>query len=692
MFVALALCTGLANAEPTTEPLGPILITGGRIAPAGFDQPLAVDRVEVTPKRRANLGVNLSEALSGVPGLVIQNRHNYAQDLQVSIRGFGSRAAFGVRGVRLISDGIPASGPDGQGQAAIFNLDTAERIEVLRGPFATAYGNHAGGVIRVTSREGSGPPRVDSGLTLGTHDTSRARLGAEGEHAGLGFVVDASRFETDGHRPHSAARRDQAFAKLTARPDPQTRLSLVAQALEQPETQDPLGLTWDAFHADPASTAPQATLFNTRKSIDHRQAGLVYEHEAGGQRLAVSGYAGQRSVVQYLSIPVAVQASPFSSGGVVDFSRDFHGLALRWSGERPIEAGRLQVNAGIEYEYSRDDRQGYENFDGPLLGVKGELRRDEIDRVTAFAPYLQVDWEWGPWLLSAGARHSRVRFEVEDRFVSGVNGDDSGSVDYARTTPSLGLRYSVSPSLNLYTSLAAGFETPTLNELSYATPSSGFNFDLAASRSMQAEVGIKALLGAGASLQMALFQIDTEDEIVVAESQGGRTSYRNAGETRRRGLELALEGTLTERLNARLALTALEAHYTTAFETRSGGAPVTVPAGNRLPGVPELSANLALTWEPRTGLQLGAEIDHRGKVFVEDLNQATPAPERTLVNLHLAADQQHGNWTFSQLLRVDNLFDTDHVGSVIVGSAGGRYYEPGPGRSWYAGISAAYRF
>jgi iron complex outermembrane receptor protein len=209
---------------------------------------------------------------------------------------------------------------------------------------------------------------------------------------------------------------------------------------------------------------------------------------------------------------------------------------------------------------------------------------------------------------------------------------------------------------------------------------------------MQAEVGLKALFGDDAHLEIALFQIDTEDEIVVAESQGGRTSYRNAGETRRRGLELALEGSLAERLNARLALTALDARYSTEFETRSGGAPVTVPAGNRLPGVPELSANLAIGWEPRDGLKLGAEIDHRGKVYVEDLNQAPPAPARTLVNLHLAAEQRHGNWTFNQLLRVDNLFDTDHVGSVIVGSAGGRYYEPGPGRSWYAGVSAAYRF
>ena len=690
--MVLALCAGVAAAEPATGPLGPILISGGRDAPAGFDRPLAIDRVEVAPLRRSNLGVNLSEVLSGVPGLVIQNRHNYAQDLQVSIRGFGSRAAFGVRGVRLISDGIPASGPDGQGQAAIFNLDTAERIDVLRGPFATAYGNHAGGVIRVTSREGNGPPRLESGLTAGTHNTRRGRLGAEGEHRGLGFVLDASRFETDGHRPHSAARRDQAFVRLTTRPDPQTRLSLVAQALDQPETQDPLGLTWDAYQTDPASTAPQAILFNTRKSIEHRQAGLVYEHEAGTQRLAVSGYAGQRSVEQYLAIPVAVQASPLSSGGVVDFSRDFHGLAVRWSGERPLEDGRLTLNAGIEYEASRDDRQGYENFDGPTLGVRGRLRRDEIDRVTAFAPYLQMEWERGPWLLAAGARHSQVRFEVEDRYVSGVNGDDSGSVDYARTTPSLGLRYAVGPALNLYGSLAAGFETPTLNELSYATPSSGFNFDLAAARSVQAEVGMKALLGDDTRLEIALFQIDTEDEIVVAESQGGRTSYRNAGETRRRGLELALEGGLSERVNARLSLTALEARYVTAFETRVGGAPVTVEAGNRLPGVPELSGNLALTWEPRTGLQLGAEIDHRGKVFVEDLNQAPPAPARTLVNMHLAAEQRRGNWTFNQLLRVDNLFDSDHVGSVIVGSAGGRYYEPGPGRAWYAGISATYRF
>lgn len=697
-----AVCAALACAcamgaqgqdgRPADVVLNPVVVTGSRVETDSFDLPFSVDSVDMRAARRANIGVNLSESLGSVPGLVIQNRQNFAQDLQISIRGFGARSAFGVRGVKLIADGIPASNPDGQGQAATFNLDTAERIEVLRGPVSTIYGNHAGGVIQLFSRDGQGEPRVNGQFLAGSWGTTRFGLGAEGEAGGVGYVLDGSRFDTDGFRDHSAARRDQGFAKITTNPDDQSKLTLIANGLHQPDTQDPLGLTWDTYQRDPSAAEPVATLFNTRKSIDHLQGGATYERRFGQDRMQLVAYAGRRSVTQYQAIPVAPQANPRHAGGVIDFDRDFHGLAARWIAQRELAAGELTVTTGMDYDASEDDRRGYENFVGSTLGVKGALRRDEIDTVTSLDPYIQAIWKSGPWLWQAGLRYSNVEFDVEDRYIVGANGDDSGSVRYSRATPAGGVVYAISPATNVYFSAGTGFETPTLNELSYATPSSGFNFGLSPSRSQQLEAGIKSFVGDATRVNAAIFQIRTKNEIVVAESVGGRTSYTNAGETLRRGLELSLDSALAPTLTTRAALTWLDATYDNAFVTNIGGTPTTIPSGNRLPGVPELAAYAELAWTPLPDVTLAGEMVYRDEVYVNDLNDARPAPAYTLVNLRLSAEQTVGRWTFSELLRLDNLFERTHIASVIVGAANGRYYEPGPDLGWYAGVRANYRF
>ena len=695
----LALLTALAAnaasaAEPAPTTLNPVVVTGSRVEAESFDLPFSVDVIDMKPVQDGNLGVNASEALAGVPGLVVQNRQNYAQDLQISVRGFGSRAAFGVRGVKLIADGIPASTPDGQGQAATFNLDTAERIEVMRGPFSTIYGNHAGGVIQLFSRDPKGAPSVRGGLVAGSWGTTKVDIGAEGEKNGIGYVLDASRFDTDGYRDHSAATRDQAFGKLNFRPDQDSKLTLVASALRQDDTDDPLGLSWSTFRDDPQAVESVAETFNTRKSIDHQQAGATYERRFGPGRLQLSAYAGERSVIQFLPVPIGPQGSPRHSGGVVDFDRSFHGLGARWIHTLMAGPGELTLTGGIDYDRSEDARKGFQNFIGTTLGVKGALRRDETDTVTSVDPYLQGSWKLDKWTLQAGLRHSDVKFEVDDKFIATGNPDDSGDLRFRKTTPALGIVYQATPALNLYASAARGFETPTLTELSYSGTggADGFNFDLKPATSKQYELGAKAFIGDNTRVNAAIFEIRTKEELVVDSSLGGRTVFKNAGRTLRQGIELAADTEFSRHWRGRLSVTRLHAVYDEDFVTGSGATAKTVEDGRRLPGIPALSAYAELEWKPREGLAAAVETQYRSKVYVEDTNAERTAPAHTLVNLRLTAQQQSGNWTFGEMLRVDNLFDREHVASVIVGDGNGRFYEPGPTRSWYAGVRASYRF
>ncbi|MBD8726302.1 TonB-dependent receptor [Oxalobacteraceae sp. CFBP 13708] len=694
-IAALCACWPLAAiAHDIRNPMNVVVISGTRAEHTSFDLPAAIDVVDAAQIGAAQLRVNASEALAAVPGVVVRNRENYAQDLQISSRGFGTRSAFGVRGVRLVADGIPATMPDGQGQAATFNLDVAERIEVLRGPFSALYGNHSGGVVQLFTREPTDKPTVEASFTGGSYGQRKLDTNASGRSGGIGYLIDASRFETDGYRDHSAATRDQAYAKLVVEPTSTSRLVITTSGLRQDDTQDPLGVTWDTFRRDPRAgeidttdtQSPQRTLadrYDTRKSIDHQQFGATFEQRFGQDRLQVTAYGGNRRVIQFQSFSRGFQAPATHSGGVIDFDRDFYGIDANWRAVRTVAGGTLRTTAGLEMAQSKDARQGFENFIGTTFGVKGNLRRDEQNDVTSVDPYVQVEWERDQWVLTGGLRHSRVDFDVEDRFLS--NGNDSGGTDFRHTTPLVGVLYKISPTLNVYASAARGFETPTMNESFYSGTGGGFNFALEPAIGTHLEVGAKAMVARGVRVNAAVFQVKTKDELVVDASSGGRTSYRNASATLRQGGELSVDAELGAGWNARIAMSMLHAIYDEGF-----GA---VPKGSRLPGVPKSSFYGELGWTETAGRYgVALETVANSRVYAEDTNTAQTAPGYAVVNARVQASQQFGGWHLRQFARLNNLFDRDYVGSVIVGDANRRYYEAAPGSNWLLGVSAQYQF
>ena len=697
--VALLLpCLALTqNSHADTAPLllDPSVITGSRSASPSFDLPYSVDSISREQISDGQLGINASEVLSRVPGLVVQNRQNYAQDLQISSRGFGARSAFGVRGIKLIADGIPASTPDGQGQAATFNLDTAERIEVLRGPAATLYGSNAGGVIQMFSRDGEGPPRIGAETLFGSDGLNKNHITAEGATEDVGFVLDASRMDTDGYRDHSAARRDQTFAKLNLHPDDDSKLALIYSSLEQNGTQDPLGQSWDAYKADPRSVTPNALTYNTRKSIDHQQLGMNYERYIGDATLQVNAYTGTRSVIQYLAIPKYVGTPPVlnpsnnQGGGVVQFDRKFYGGSLRWL--QPVYGvpGDLTLIGGLDFDQSQDSRHGYNNYIGDQLGVKGALVRDEVDTARSLDPYVQANWALDNWTVQAGLRYSTMEMDVNDQFLS--NGDDSGTKRYEKATPSMSVMYAFTPELHGYVSAGKGFETPTQAELAYSPSGQGFNFGLKPSESTQYEMGLKAQLN-NTRINAAVFQITTEDELVVLDNKFGRTTYQNAGRTLRRGFELGIESQLSEHWTTTLAYTRLQATYDSDFVSGSGTSRKEVDKGNYLPGVPQTTLFAEVNWKPTDWVSTAVEGMYRSKVYVEDTNTAKAAPAYSVFNWRAKFEQKVEHWTFHQTLRLDNLLDRQYVGSVIVADGNSRFYEAAPGRSWYAGAGAQYSF
>ena len=686
MAAAVVAACGAARAQDAPRPpvvLPEVSVSATRVERDNMDLPVAIDTVDRRAIREGGPQVNLSESLNRVPGIAVQNRQNYAQDLQLSSRGFGSRSTFGVRGVRLIADGIPATMPDGQGQAATFNLPTAERIEVLRGPFSSLYGNAAGGVVQVFTADGPADPTFTTNASAGSYNTWKLGQQYGGQHGPLNAVVELSRFETDGYRDHSSARRDSGNAKLRYDLGSAGRITLVVNMLDQPETEDPLGLTAAQVVQNPRQATAVAYTFNTRKSISQAQGGLTWELPlANGDLINARAYAGDRQVTQYLAIPLAAQNAATSSGGVVDLDRGYTGLGLRWTREGQLASRRFSLSAGIDHDRMLERRRGFMNNNG----VTGALKRDEDDKVSNTDVYMQGEWQATKQLgLFAGLRHSRVSFESKDYFITGLNRDDSGSVDYSRATPVMGATWRITPVINAYANVGEGFETPTFAELAYRPGgASGLNFALRPATSLHREIGLKALTGAQGHVNVAVFRIDTRDEIVVNSAAGGRTDYRNASGTLRKGLELAWQQQYAGGFQSAVAWTLLDATFKDTFTPGAGGV---VAAGNRLPGV---AANLLygeLVWrDAASGFYAGAEVRHSGKVFVNDQNSEA-AGAYTIGSLRAGLQQRGKGWRVSQLLRIDNITDRNYVGSVIVADGNGRFYEPSPGRAATLGVT-----
>ena len=681
--IAAALAVPPVAAQTPTVQADPVVVTATRIEQQSFDLPVSIDAVGQDEIQDQQLRVNISESLGRVPGLVANNRYNYAQDIQISIRGFGARASFGVRGVKLYQDGIPLTMPDGQGQTGSFALDTAKRIEVLRGPFAALYGNASGGVIQLFTQDGPPQPTLSGGFAFGSYDTWRANAQFGGQAGRLNYIADASRFMTDGYRDHSAASRNLANAKVTYALDGDSSLTLLATSLDQPNTQDPLGLTAQQVQQNPRQAGTGALQFNTRKSVGQTQGGAAYQRRLTREdTISAIAYGGHRDVTQYLAF---TGVAPTSSGGVVDLDRDFYGGSLQWSRATELAGGPLTFTLGLDYSNMAETRQGFVNN----FGVQGALRRDERDTVYAFDQYLQFQWDFAPsWQFSGGVRHTSVPFKVQDHFVTAANPNDSGSISYSGTSPVLGLLYKVTDTVNLYGAVGRGFETPTFAELAYRPDGQpGVNFGLQPAISLNSEVGVKAYIGANTRANLALFYVNTEDDIVNGpQIQPGRNTFVNAAKTNRQGVELALETTFGAGFSGLLAFTAIDAR----FKDFSVGS--VSFSGNRIPGVPANStfAELAWTYAP---LGFSTAINGRwaSRVYTDDANTAYAAGYG-VYNWRAGFQQTGKGWRVAEFVQVNNLSGERYVGSVIVNAANAQYFEPSPTRNWLVGINASYAF
>ncbi|MGC9271441.1 TonB-dependent receptor family protein [Acidiphilium sp.] len=689
-LLAMTALAGVARAQtaPLVIPsagalaIKRIVVSATRTRQSGFDVPVSIATITGREVSEANAEENLSESLDRAPGIDVQNQQNYATGVRITSRGFGAQTAFGTRNVKILIDGVPATQPDGTGDSEVIDLGDVSRIEVLSGPFSVLYGNAAGGVIQVFSKDGPAQPTVSGGILAGSYGSWRttasyggtSKFGSDGS---FNYMMNASDFYAGGYRDHSAARRQQFYGKYRVQVNADTSYTLLIDALNEPDSLDPGGLTAAQYHDNPRLAGNGADQFDARKTLRHVQFGLIYRHnfnQNNSIRLLV--YDVDHSVLQYLPFSGNFGAS---GGGVVDLERKSGGIGGRFTHRDEIAGIPITAIAGVDFGYEDQHRKGYVNNNGSI----GGLRRNEQDIARNIAEYAQIDANLTSRIIfDAGVRHSQEYFSVQDLYVTPKLTNDTGSVSYGHTSLVAGVTYHLTPKTNLFADYGEGFETPTLDQLAYLpNGQAGFNSALVPTTSENYEAGIKSLLGDRAYVKIAAFHIHTSNQIVVSSSNNGRTAYANEGQTARNGVDASVDWFLPHHFEIYGSYTLLKAFFEHS-----------AIAGKALPGVPQQRIYTEIDWhDPATGFYALLNGQWQSRMYVDNQNSAYAAGYFT-TGIAGGFRQTIGKFGFDEFLRVNNILNRTYIGAVVIAANAGEYYEPAPGRNFIIGATAKYRF
>ena len=623
--------------------------------------------ISIVDKERIQVGtqqLGLDESLAGIPGLYMQNRYNFAQDLRISLRGFGARSSFGIRGIKVLVDGIPETLPDGQAGVDSIDIGSAQSIEVLRGPASSLYGNASGGVISITSELGSATPYIEGRIAGGEYGYSQLQLKSAGQLGSSAYLFNVSRTELDGYRDHSNARGSVLNSKLGVPIGLSDRLVFSLNLTDQPEADDPGGINAAQAAADPSSARDRNLQFDGGESLEQQRFGVVYERERDSGSLTLRNYYAWREFANRL---------PFTGGGSVDLDRFFYGIGAQYDFGTLPDAFNLSV--GIDYDRQDDERKRFDNNDGVL----GAMVFDQNEEVDSTGIYLQGQYEINDsWSLLAGLRYDEISYDVTDNFLA--DGDSSGTLDFDEFSPSLALNYQMDDGV-LFASYSSSFETPTTTELANPDASGGFNPALNPQAADNFEVGYKHSRG-DLYYEVAVFTIDLEDELIPFELAAfpGRTFYANAGSSSRDGIEAAIARSFDNGLRIDASYTWSDFNFDDFVDDNGNDF-----SGNQLPGLPEHFGYLGLTYQGESGLSATVEAVYSGDLVANNANTADVS-SYTVANLRLSHELETGQWIIRPYFGINNMFDESYNSNIRINAFGSRYFEPAPGRNFYAGV------
>ncbi len=663
--IALLVSTTSASAQDTiVVPLQELEVTVTRVAEPLTRVPAAVSVVTRRDIQRAQPGIGIEEALSHVPGLIVNNRYNFALGTRISIRGFGARAAFGVRGIRVLTDGLPLTMPDGQANLNNVDLTSTGRIEVLRGAASMLYGNAAGGVVAFESEIPEPGFGAQLRVIAGSDELLRANAKIGGGSEQTRYLINVARLDADGFREHSKVEQNNLNARVRHVLNDGSFVALTLNAADAPIALNPGSLPLDSAVAKPRMAWPRNAATHSGEAAQQIQLGLEHGRSFGRVRGNIIAYGIKRTLDNPL--PFAYITLDRRAGGL----RSVLGTEL----------GRIALSGGVDVELQKDERAEFDNADG----APGSTRlRDQTDNIFNVGPYLRLSAELSSALTAtAGVRYDRTRFETNDRLLSDGR-DDSGALTMSAVSPMVGATMTLRDGLTAFASVSSAFQTPTTTELINNPTGTGFN-DLDPQRSVSYEIGMRGTHGPLVG-EVSVYHTRVRDSLVPFQITGGdgREFFRNAGRTRQQGVEAAAQLRVTRDVR-------LGASYTwNDFVFIDDGLPDQNFEGNELPGVPPHHLSARLIWS-RVAWHAEAEVEHTSSFYSADNNaEVSRSPAATIVDLRWAVRVRAGGTRWEPFIGVNNVFDERYFSSVVINAAGARYFEPAPTRNIYLGVGVA---
>lgn len=671
IFFALIALPVLATAQQTVdEPLDEIIVTATRLQTTVREAARSISVVDQQHIQNGTQQLSLDEALAGVPGLYMQNRYNMAQDLRISLRGFGARSAFGIRGIKIIVDGIPETLPDGQAGVDSIDLGSAKSIQVIRGPSSSLYGNASGGVIVIESESGSKPPFVEARLAAGGLGYQKYQLKAGGEAGKFDYLANIASQQLDGYREHSASEGTLFNGRFGIQLAEDDSLTFVLNSTDQPHAQDPGGISAAQVALDRQSARAANLIYDAGEALDQQRFGMVYQRDRAAGSLTVRNYYVWRDFSNFL---------PFESAGAVDLDRFFYGFGAQYT-LADVLPEQVGLMLGFDIDRQNDTRQRFDNMQGHV----GPLRLDQREKVNSDGVFVQSKYLFNQrWDMAAGLRYDNIKFNVADHYL--IDGDDSGKVSFDQLSYSFGLNRKLERGV-LFAAISSSFETPTTTELANPDGSGGFNQSLEPQTAINYELGYKT----GTKqlyYEIAVFHIELKNELVPFELPGspGRTFYINAGKSSRTGVETAVSWQGASGFGIDASLTWSDFKFDRFMDENGRDF-----SGSRLPGVPEYFAFLSFDYENSNGFTATFETLYSGSLFANNAN-SVKVPDYVVSSLRATYDIQTAKLLFQPYFGVNNLFNAHYNSNIRINAFGGRYYEPAPERNVYAGIVIRYQ-
>ena len=662
-FLTLLSCVAIS--QDKFSELDEIEVTATRLDSTLLRSSRSVSIIGKKEIQNATQLLAMDEVLAGVPGLYMQNRYNFAQDLRVSLRGFGARSAFGIRGIKVIVDGIPETLPDGQAGVDSIDLGSASRIEVIRGPSSSNFGNASGGVIAIETETGNDPGFVQTTIATGDLGYSKFQLKSGGKTENMNYLINFSKQELDGYREHSVSEGSLFNAKFGFNLSEIDRLKLSLNYTDQPKSQDPGGINLSQVNTDRKSARDRNLSYDAGESLNQKRIGLVYERDHSDGLLTVRNYYVTRDFSNKL---------PFKNGGSVNIDREFYGFGMQYQfGESLPE--NFSLTTGFDTDRQDDDRKRYNNDSGKL----GSMSFDQQEKVNSNGLFVQSRYDVGNWSISSGIRYDEVKFDITDRFLS--NGDDSGEIEFDAVSPSFGLNY-VMENGSIFASISSSFETPTTTELANPDTSGGFNALLKPQEANNIEIGYKSVKN-NIYHEIAVFNIDLNDELVPYELEEfpGRTFYSNVGKSSRKGVESLVSWSVKPNLTVDASYTYSDFSFDSFIDKNNKDF-----SGSKLPGLPESFAYFGIRFENENGLNMNFNLNYSGDLFANNAN-SVKVQAYTVSNFRLSYNINKGDWKILPYMGINNIFDTEFNSNIRINAFGSRYYEPAPERNSYLGIT-----